>query len=129
MDMKNLPGIIPPSLFKLRSTVDNFVKLPDRDGKAPIKELLLSLRVAKLLNWEVMFGKFPKRLLELKSKNSNGVSQLCMVDMSPLIIFLLTSSLMQFPRELGNDPDMRFEERFKLLNVVELISGIEPEKT
>lgn len=106
--------------------MDNFAKLPSGDSKAPVKELLLSLRVVKLPVWEVIFGRLPERLLVLKSRNSNGVSQFCTVDMSSLIIFLLKSSLMHFPRELGKEPDKPFEERFKLIIVVELISGMNP---
>ncbi|GER35142.1 abietadiene synthase [Striga asiatica] len=116
--VKKLCGIGPSNLLELRSIVTNLE--PNEKGNGPSNELFLALSKVNFSNC-VKLGRVPLKLLELKSKASR------LTDMSSDRRFLLRSTIRQFPNDGGKEPEIEFDERLRVIKVVELISGMGPE--
>lgn len=127
-DVKKLLGIVPLRLLMLRSIVVKFGRFPSTAGRTPTKELFLILIEVSLVKCEITSGKLPDNAFELRSMFSNISPQPWMEDKSPCSIFLLKSTVTQFPSSEGNELDSVFDERFKIFKVVELKLRTEPTK-
>ena len=126
IEVNNPSGIDPSSSFMLTS---RRVRLGDdiRTGDTePFNELFPKLSEVSPLKYEVKLGKFPVNLFELKSRTCRGDCHCRITEMSSESRLLLKSITSQFPTEGGNEPDSALDERFKVVNDVELILGIAP---